>query len=173
MPSPFPGMDPYLEAPDIWPGFHSRFLTFTSTALNNVLPSGYVADMGERLYVVQSERGILPDLAVWESRRSPPMGSREGQAAHTSDSRPRWIIPVAEEEVREVFIQILSPPRFGRTVTVIEMLSPTNKAGGSEGRNRYLAKQTELLRSETHLIEIDFLRGGEHTVAPPRARLEE
>ena len=69
MPSPFPGMDPYLEAPDIWPGFHAGFLTFTRTALNNVLPSGYVADMGERLYVVQSERGILPDLAVWESRR--------------------------------------------------------------------------------------------------------
>jgi hypothetical protein len=173
MPSPFPGMDPYLEAPDIWPGFHSGFITFACTALNNILPSGYVADMGERLYVVQSGRGIYPDLALWESRRSPPAASDESEATPRADSRPRWVIPVAEEAVREVFIQILSPPRFGRTVTVIEMLSPTNKTAGSDGRQQYLAKQAELLRSETHLIEIDFLRRGEHTVAAPRARLDE
>src|SRR5438067_341373 len=120
MPSPLPGMDPYLEAPDIWLGFQIGFLTFASTALNSVLPSSYAADIGERRYVVQSERGMYADLAVWQSRRSSPIARGEGRATPTSDSRPRWIIPVAEEEVREVFIQIVSPPRFGRTVTVIE-----------------------------------------------------
>jgi Protein of unknown function (DUF4058) len=173
MPSPFPGMDPYLEAPDIWPGFHTGFITFTRTALNHLLPSGYVADMGERLYVVQSGRGIYPDLALWEARRSPPAASEQSETPPLVDSRPRWVIPVAEEAVREVFIQIVSPPRFGRTVTVIEMLTPANKAAGSDGRQQYQAKQAELLGSETHLIEIDCLRRGEHTVAAPRARLDE
>jgi len=166
-------MDPYLEAPDIWPGFHTGFITFTRTALNNILPSGYVADMGERLYVAHSARGIYPDLALWEARRSPPAASEQLPPPHLADSRPRWVIPVAEEAVREVFIQIVSPPRFGRTVTVIEMLSPANKATGSEGRQQYQMKQRELLGSETHLIELDFLRRGEHTVAAPRARLDE
>ena len=28
----FPGMDPYLEAPGIWPGFHEAFLSYRSLA---------------------------------------------------------------------------------------------------------------------------------------------
>ena len=58
-----------------------------------------------------------------------------------------------------------------RVVTVIEVLSPANKAAGSEGRQLYLAKQRDLLAGETSLIEIDLLRRGEHTVAPPRQDL--
>ncbi|MGH3577865.1 MAG: DUF4058 family protein, partial [Mycobacterium sp.] len=50
---------------------------------------------------------------------------------------------------------------------VIEVLSPANKAAGSEGRRLYLAKQRQLLESQTHLLEIDVLRQGEHTAAPP------
>ncbi|MFQ6044287.1 MAG: DUF4058 family protein, partial [Candidatus Poribacteria bacterium] len=58
-----------------------------------------------------------------------------------------------------------------RVVTVIEVLSPSNKIAGSEGRQLYLTKQREILSSQTHLIEIDLLRQGEHTVAPPREML--
>jgi hypothetical protein len=28
MPSPFPGMDPYLESPELWRGFHARLITY-------------------------------------------------------------------------------------------------------------------------------------------------
>jgi len=48
------------------------------------------------------------------------------------------------------------------------VLSPGNKEAGSEGRRRYLQKQQEILGSHTHLIEIDLLRDGRHTVAAPR-----
>jgi len=45
-----------------------------------------------------------------------------------------------------------------RLVTVIELLSPTNKRP-SDDRQRYLAKRAGLLRSEAHFVEIDLLRG--------------
>lgn len=49
---------------------------------------------------------------------------------------------------------------------MIELLSPSNKRGGP-GRKLYRSKQWEILRSETHLVEIDLLRTGKHTLAVP------
>jgi hypothetical protein len=48
MPSPFPGMDPYLESPDIWFDFHHSFAVEISAELNHVLPQNYYARLGER-----------------------------------------------------------------------------------------------------------------------------
>jgi hypothetical protein len=88
-------------------------------------------------------------------------------------SDPPWVLTVQPMEMREVFIEILTVADESRVVTVIEVLSPSNKTAGSEGRQLYLTKQHEILDSQTHLIEIDLLRRGEHTVAPPRDRLIE
>jgi hypothetical protein len=44
-------------------------------------------------------------------------------------------------------------------VTVIELLSPSNKYAGPD-REQYLAKCRELLASAVHFVEIDLLRGG-------------
>ena len=65
MPSPFPGMDPYLEDPVIWPGIHQDLITLSKLALNTVLPARYATNTGERLYVVQAERSIYGEDAVW------------------------------------------------------------------------------------------------------------
>jgi hypothetical protein len=73
-------------------------------------------------------------------------------------------------EVRETFIEV-RPARSQRAVTVLEILSPSNKAGGSPGREQYLAKQRELLRSPTHLLEVDLLPQGLATVALSYGRL--
>jgi hypothetical protein len=70
-----------------------------------------------------------------------------------------------------VFVEILSLGDGGRVITVIEVLSPSNKTAGSAGRQLYLTKQQELFESQTHLIEIDLLRRGEHTVLAPREKL--
>jgi len=154
MPSPFPGMDPYLEHPALWPGVHQRLITYIADTLNAVLPPRYMADIGERLYVVQAERDIYPDAVVLkQSPTQTPSALRE------------------PEEIREVYIEILSVADQSRVVTVIEVLSPSNKMTGSEGRQLYLTKQREILSSQTHLIEIDLLQQGEHTVAPPREML--
>jgi hypothetical protein len=83
------------------------------------------------------------------------------------ESDPFWVLTVEPVEIREVFIEILSVADESRVVTVIEVLSPSNKTEDSHGRRLYLTKQQEVLESQTHLIEIDLLRQGEHTIAPP------
>ena len=162
MPSPFPGMDPYLEDPARWPGFHHPFITFTASALNADLPEQYVAECGERLYVVPSQRDIYPDSAVIQrpvKRETGP--SQTGSAAGTLTSDTPWVLPAVEEEHREGFVQILKVGDEGQIITVIEVLSPSNKSANHDGRRLYLLKQAELLQSRIHLIEIDLLRQGE------------
>jgi hypothetical protein len=75
-------------------------------------------------------------------------------------------------EMREVFVHIISVADASRVITAIEVLSPSNKASGSPGKALYQSKQRELLASQTHLIEIDLLRHGSHTIAAPQASLE-
>lgn len=172
MPSPFPGMDPYLEHPARWPGVHAGLIPAMQAALNASLPPAYVADLGERLYVVAPERSIYPDLAVVE--RLPPertLQTRGGGTAVLEASDPVWVFSALPEERREPYIQIVMTGNEEQIVTVIELLSPSNKAAGSPGRPLYLTKQEEILRSPIHLLEIDLLRQGEHTVAPPRESL--
>lgn len=51
MPSPFPGPDPYLEQPALWPAVHQRLITYLADELNGLLPPRYVANIGERVCV--------------------------------------------------------------------------------------------------------------------------
>ena len=180
MPSPFPGMNPYLEHPALWPGVHQGLIGCMRATLNEMLSPRYVADIGERLYVVQPERDIYPDVVVLEhpSSETPREQSAGGTAVaavargvEVVASDPPWVMTVEPVEMREVFIEILSVVGEERVVTVIEVLSPSNKTKGSEGRELYVTKQRELLGSQTHVIEIDLLREGAHTVAAPRGHL--
>jgi hypothetical protein len=167
-------MDPYLEHPTLWPGVHQRLITYLGDALNALLPPHYVADIGERLYVVQPERSIYPDVVVVEPPAAafrPERGT--GGTTVVLHSDPPWVLTVEPIEQREVFIEILSVGDTSRVVTIIEVLSPSNKTAGSEGRQLYLTKQHEILQSATHLLEIDLLHYGEHTVAAPRVSLTE
>src|SRR5712691_4443348 len=93
MPSPFPGMDPYLEHPALWPGIHQGLITFMWSALNAMLPPKYVAGMGERVYIVQSERDIYPDVMVVQhpaQQRFAPHGDE--RIAAVVD--PPWVVTV-------------------------------------------------------------------------------
>jgi hypothetical protein len=47
-----------------------------------------------------------------------------------------------------------------RVVTVIEILSPSNKTTGADGEN-YRAKRLQYLAGRVNLVEIDLLRAGE------------
>jgi hypothetical protein len=172
MRSPFPGMDPYLERPGWFPGVHQALITYIREALNDLLPPGYVADIGERLYIVQPDRSTYPDVAVLEHPSRPGSAERgAGGTAVLGAAEPPWILTYEPVEIREVFVEIVPVGDDSRVVTAIEVLSPTNKTSGSEGRVLYLRKQQELLESQTSLVEIDLLRRGEHTVAPKRAEL--
>jgi hypothetical protein len=170
MPGPFPGMDPYLEHPDRWPGLHSRLIAELSSLLDELLPPRYAVEVGERVYVVQSGRSIYPDLMV--VRETEPAPSAPGGAVLVAERDAPRILRTEPEERREPFIEIRALGETEVPVTVIELLSPSNKSPGSEGRDLYQQKQVEVLASAASLLEIDLLRNGAHTVAAPYAALE-
>jgi Protein of unknown function (DUF4058) len=70
MPSPFPGMDPYLEDPEIFPDFHDRFITYVRENLQESLPVPYFAAIGRRLWIEVSRCSIDPNVEVRRAIRS-------------------------------------------------------------------------------------------------------
>lgn len=170
MPGPFPGMDPYLESSSYWRGLHSNLITYLTAALNAGLPNGYAAITEERMYVVNSDHGIIPDLTLL--RQFPTLSGRaKGGMAVAERADEPGIITIYPETNRERFIEIRALKEQGRVVTIIELLSPSNKMTVNKGRAEYLKKQQEVMDSEVNLLEIDLLRSGTHTVAASREAL--
>ncbi|MBI3268083.1 MAG: DUF4058 family protein [Planctomycetes bacterium] len=163
MPSPFPGMDPYLEDPARWTGVQQSMITYLCDALQPLLGNRYVAEMGERVYVGSFEHVVYPDVAVVETSER----GRPGPATAVGADEP-MVLTLEDTEAREVYLEILDIQAGNRVVTAIEILSPSNKDRGNPGYELYRRKQDEILRSRSHLVEIDLLRDGEHTAACPR-----
>jgi hypothetical protein len=170
MPSPFPGMDPYLENPEIFADLHDSFITYLREAFQASLPAPYFAVLGRRVWIEFSRRLIGPDIEV--RRGSTPSARRPGITGSVAIASPLLAQPVtvkvAHDELREPFIEIYTRGVEGkRLVTSIEVLSLANKTPGEQGRDLYKRTQKEILSSQVHLVEIDLLRGGEHTTAGP------
>jgi hypothetical protein len=173
MPSPFPGMDPYLESPDWFPGLHDNLIVFMKGALQRRLPESYYAESSQRIWLEYSRRHVEPDVEVVRSARRPRKRAR-GSGLALADPEVTGPLVVTVETVEhgpfnESFLEIRR--RWGKgiqIVTSIEVLSPANKKVGNPGREKFLEKQRETLGSETHLVEIDLLRGGTHTLAVPK-----
>lgn len=155
MPSPFPGMDPYIEDPQRWPDFHGRFITALVGGLQPLLRPKYVATAEERVYVAETERLIRPDVAVIRASH----GSPGGTAVASVEPDVARVFAVELEDIHESYIQIVDTTNQRRVVTAIEVLSPKNKRKGP-GRQSYLQKCRELSRSGANFVEIDLLRGG-------------
>lgn len=170
MPSPFPGMDPFLEEPEMWPSVHSRLITYCADALNQDMPKGYFATIEERVFLVEPPQTRYPDVHVVKQRRKSKTKDDSATVA-VLEADPSLEIEFPPTEFREPFIEIHLARKPGSLVAVIEVLSPTNKNPG-DGRDLYLAKQEELRGSTAHMIEIDLLRAGRHTVMVPRDRLD-
>jgi hypothetical protein len=162
MASPFPGMDPYLEDPAFWQDFHSRFINACSEVLSDRLPEGYEARIDERLRLVEhrsDHSGIrLPDVAVTRDD-----ALRKSRASYSSGGQVATLEPVSipmvtrYEEMRETWIEIIHRPDRA-LVTVIEILSPTNKTG--DGYSEYQRKRLGIIKQRAHLVELDLLLGG-------------
>ena len=167
MPSPFPGMDPYLEISGDWRDFHARFLNGCADTLADQLPENYVARIEEQFHILEfpeeSEERRLPDVSISQTRPSRIGGS----AATTLPTLEPEFIPLVTtivEEVKERWIEIRRRPDW-TPVTIIELLSPTNKSG--QGHSDYLYKRVSLIARSIHLIELDFLVAGRR---PPMGR---
>src|SRR5262249_33641403 len=102
----------------------------------------------------------------------PAPEQKEGGVATAVASDPPWLLTLEPIQRKEVFIEILDVPH-AKVVTVLEILSPSNKTKGNPGYKLYRTNQRELLTSKTSLIEIDLLRRSRHTVAAPQAALRE
>ena len=166
MPSPFPGMNPYLESAGDWKDFHDSMIYTMRAALIRALPGNYFAAIEERVYILPDEKHTyLYDVGVTRRSKLGEIPSRGGAALAEAIDAP-FHVGQYLEEAREPYIEIRSDKGRGPIVTAIELLSPTNK-DGRPGRESYFNKQRDLLESGTHFIEIDLLRAGTHTVAVP------
>ena len=170
MPSPFPGMDPFLERPDIFPDFHDGFV---------VLPSGIdPGDSAEsRGWPPTWSSACRPRRALLGSARN-DAGEKSGPAvAVASPPLPQpLVVHVPHDARRETLVEVYCRARVRgpdrRAVTkILAARASRQVAQVKQGRDLYLRKQREILDSKVHLVEINLLRGGEHTTAVPRSRL--
>lgn len=161
MPSPFPGMDPYLEDPVVWPDFHNSLAGRLRDALNLELSEQYYAQLEIRpeigLFDEEERRGtIIPDVSVRETDRQ-----RNGGVAV---AEPRIELSnsvdiLLMDEPVELCSVNIHDARSHQVVTLIEILSPSNKRAGKD-RDSFLQKRANVLESEASLVEIDLLRKG-------------
>ncbi|MGH7225259.1 MAG: DUF4058 family protein, partial [Gemmataceae bacterium] len=129
MPSPFPGMDPYLEKNPIFHELHTQMLSEAQARLQPQLRPKYVARLERH----------LSEGSVWDT--------------------PSELI-----SSRRIVIYVRTQPR--QAVASIELLSPSNKAAGTNEQARYLEKRSSALHGGLHWVEIDLLRDGDRPAIP-------
>ncbi len=162
MPSPFPGMDPFLEDPVLWPDVHHGLISSYQALLNRHIRSKYVARVEQRVYLSGDDNPetnlYVPDVRV---DVADGQGRRRGgrKAAVRAADEPIELTLVTPDEVSEAFIEVRTAAD-GAVVAVIEVLSPSNKIYGSAGRDSFLKKKREVVTSDAHWVEIDLLRFG-------------
>jgi hypothetical protein len=129
MPSPFPGMDPYIEDPEVWHDFYLNLAVEIRSQLNRIIQPVYVAR-----------------VRTYETYEIVETGTKE--------------IEPQKVTLRLASVEVCKPKTL-ELVTAIEILSPVNKQPSHDAYSEYQRKRRELLRSATHLMEIDLLRGGQ------------
>ncbi len=163
--SPFPGMNPYLEDARTWSGFHATFLSRIVDQVFVLLRPKYAIRFEERVYVSGEDdpgRQIVPDIRVvahHDVRRQ--LGTSSPVTTAVID-QPLAVERVEDEEIHEKYLKVIDL-HDRSIVAVIELLSPSNKIRGSEGRKSFIQKRREVLASSAHWIEIDLLRDGLRT----------
>lgn len=163
-------MDPYLELH--WRDVHQSLVTYARDQLQGKLPGDLIARMEEQVYVEPHDgaaegRIIYPDVRVTEH------AGRErgkGGVAVIEEVVAEPLVIYVPEPTTEAYIEIREAGARQRLITVIEILSPSNKST-PKGRKKYREKQDELEAGDVSLVEIDLLRRGRWMMAVPKARI--
>jgi hypothetical protein len=165
MKNPFPGLNPYLQMR--WQSAHLSLIVYLNDLIQASLPVDLLATIVEK-----SLPDYRPDVHIhddWEV--SGPENTTAVLAA------PTPVVVKRKAPIKQRFIEIVDTRSRDRVITVIEILSPTNKQGGS-GIANYQDKQRTVLEAGTNLVEIDLLRGFKWTpmlglaeMAPQRREL--
>lgn len=158
MPSPFPGMDPFLEIQE-WEDFPTRFMTAFSDCLSPAVEPDYLVRVERRVYVERvgeepetMRRANIAVIAVESGPATRILSQTPGTIAVECD------LPMPIERF-EAYLVVRDRETM-QVVTVIELLSPANKRRHGDGRREYLTKRREFLASPSHIVELDLLRGG-------------
>lgn len=161
MPSPFPGMDPYIESPMLWSDFHNDLASEIRAQLNRHIQPRYFARLTPYVTYDSVDIGqvyrIIPDVGI--SQPQPPSESSATVTATITPPLVESLVPL-EMPLRLHRVEIRTT-ETQQLVTVIEILSPVNKRPSHRAYLAYQRKRRDILRSEVHLVEIDLLRGGE------------
>jgi hypothetical protein len=157
-------MDPYLEDPILWPGVHTKLISEIQTVLVQQLRPKYAVRIEERVFVSEEDDPgrtvIIPDVRIHRSRveSAGPVTPVSGEPS-VEIAEPLVAVTLLEPEIHEPYL-VVTDAETRSVVTLIELLSPTNKHPGATGRRAYLEKRREVMASETHFVEIDLLRAG-------------
>ena len=163
MPSPFPGMNPYLEQPSVWEDFHLSFATQIRDSLASQVRPNFVVKHEERVFIHEpssdERRKFLgkPDIAILDA---PVKSVATVSTANPALNQVKSImasLPEIEME-RHTFVEIRDR-QDRQLVTMIEVLSPSNKRWGPD-REHYFLQRTAMMFNTASIVEIDLLRGG-------------
>jgi hypothetical protein len=158
-------MDPYLEEPGLWPDVHHELMSVMREFMMRRLRPKYHVRVEERVYISdENDPGrdvIIPDLRIADAGHDEPRDwtAEEMAAGYVAVAEPVVLTTLIDDEIHESFLEVIDRQERA-VVTVIEILSPTNKVSGSRGRASYLEKRQEVMASPSHLVEIDLLRTG-------------
>ncbi|MEG4171728.1 MULTISPECIES: DUF4058 family protein [unclassified Microcoleus] len=162
MPSPFPGMDPYLEHPDFWQETHHWLISAIAASLVPQIRPKYEVAIDKRIYEITDPHDSnsdsllvgIPDVAIKRQSNNPNIPT--GSVATLTITLPTTVKVPAPEKIKQTYLEVREMATK-QVVTAIEILSPVNKRSG-EGRITYLKKRQSILGSLTNLVEIDLLR---------------
>lgn len=159
-------MNPFFQ--EDWSDIHLRLLAFIGNALADELPPDLMVRTEERVQVADNEKAYRADVSVAEPWQEgfPPVWSPEAPSALSATVAEPLVYFVEPEPDRWLEIRDVR----GKVITVIEVISPTNK--NNDGSSAYRQKQRDLLAGGVNLVEIDLIRGGQHVLAIPLDRLE-
>jgi hypothetical protein len=159
MPSPFPGMNPYIEQDAYWQDFQLEFLPAIRERLVLQVRPKYIVMLDEHIYVREVPREPRRFVGRADGSLAAPRVPRTKEPVGIGVLEAPALVQIPAQDVLPVpFLEIRD--RQGRElITVLEFLSPSNKRGGPD-REQYLAKREQLLKSDAHFVEIDLLRGG-------------
>lgn len=159
MPSPFPGMNPFLENDSVWQDFHQAYCLTMREWLVPKLAPYYYAKVNEHLYVHVANgdaRRFLGRADVGVT--SPGVSAAELPSVAVLEAPVEASVPSTQDIERSAYIEIRNKDDHD-LVTVIELLGPTNKKLGDD-RDQFLAKRRQIMASPVNYVEIDLLRGG-------------
>ena len=158
MPSPFPGMDPFIESQK-WEDFHASYVGMLRELLVPRVRPRYIVDVERYVYVNREEeevvRIIAPDALVADTGRDWRESAATAGTVTLQPVKHRMRLPRRGQPYL-----VIRTRRKETVVTVIELLSPWNKTPEA-GVAEYLAKRANVLQSSANVVEFDLLRGGE------------